>query len=90
MITLGLDEEVSISLLSSFVHKTKDVELRDVVPVAGSRLMRLIGARVQAAKGDVDGTLTLTFDDGQILECLDDSDQYESYQIRNGTNETVV
>lgn len=50
-------------------------------PVESSELMALIGKKVRAAAGSVDGTLTLTFENGGTVVCLDDSDGYESYTV---------
>lgn len=50
-------------------------------PIVRSDLMRLLGARVTAATGNVEGTLTLEFDGGGIIRCYDDSKAAESYHI---------
>src|SRR5450631_2280119 len=40
-------------------------------PVQVSNLMELLEHSVIAASGEKDGTLTLTFDNGDVLQCFD-------------------
>ena len=42
------------------------------------------------AFGDDEGTLTMEFDDGQILQCLEARSPYESYQIIQGDHQIIV
>ena len=91
-IHLTFDREVTITLLSSFVekHGLNEMSRRETVPVLSSGLMRLIGQKVSSASSESDGTLTLEFEDGNTLICLDDSPSYESYSIRVGDKEIIV
>jgi Family of unknown function (DUF6188) len=52
--------------------------------------MLLLGHVVQRASVSEDGTLTLFFDNHHVLSVYDTSDQYESYQIRRGTQVIIV
>jgi hypothetical protein len=85
-------DAVSITLTGSFVHRRTidDPGETQTVPVASSSLMTLTGKQVREARATPDGTLTLTFDDGQVLVCLDESGPYESYEIQNGSVTTYV
>jgi hypothetical protein len=85
------DDDVYVSLRGPFVHKRgpEANEEPQSVPVRSSGLMSISGRQVTSAGATTDGTLTLTFDDGQVLICLDDGG-YESYEIRNGADRTFV
>ncbi len=76
-------DEITIALESSFLLQARpgDAGTKQTSPVTSAEVMRLIGKNVTAAKSKRDGTLTLTFEDGAILQFLDESPQYESYQI---------
>ncbi len=50
-------------------------------PAVQSALLRLLHHTIVKAFGDDEGTLTMEFDDGQILQCLEARSPYESYQI---------
>jgi Family of unknown function (DUF6188) len=59
-------------------------------PVESSSLMALIGKRVVSASGDADGTLTLQFENGGKIICIDESKNYESYTLIIGGREIIV
>ena len=42
------------------------------------------------AFGDDEGTLTMEFDDGHVLRCLDDQPGYEAYEIKMGDESIIV
>ncbi|MBI4232313.1 hypothetical protein HY605_03715 [Candidatus Peregrinibacteria bacterium] len=93
IIHFRFDDELSISLESSFKHRmSRDQKEREViqVPVSDSHLMRLTGKVVVSAKVECPGTLTLEFEDGQVLSCIEDSSLYESYQITYGEKWVIV
>jgi len=85
-------ENISITLMSSFIHRidSNKTEGRHTVPVTESGLMALIGKSVSSASADRDGTLILLFENGDSLTFLDDSKQYESYSIQLGGERTIV
>ncbi len=91
-IHLCFDPDLSITLMSSYEHyiAADQSPIVGVVPVDESTLMRLIGRRVVSAVAAAGGVLVLHFEDTQILKCLDDSPQYESYRITFRGVETVV
>lgn len=60
------------------------------VPALQSNLMQLLGHSTTKAFGDDKGTLTLEFEDGQILQFLDDKPMYESYHIIEGDHRIAV
>ena len=64
--------------------------LRDVLPVAKSFLMCLVGNRVSAAKRTERGGLTLAFENGGFVSVDDDSPQYECFSIATPDGEIFV
>jgi hypothetical protein len=87
---------IQITLMSSFQHQQKtDVDYFRVgvmqsCPVTHSTLMSLLEQTVTEAVGDREGTLTLTFADGQVLRCFEDNKAYEQYSFTAGTHEYIV
>lgn len=60
-------------------------------PISGSAAaLTLLGLAVAGATVIGPGTLRVTFDDGSVLELLDSSDSYESYQLSLGDRLIVV
>ena len=53
-------------------------------------LVAIVALRVASAVGTPNGTLTLTFKGGGVLEVHDSEKHYESYQIRYGDKIIVV
>jgi hypothetical protein len=60
------------------------------IPATDSGAIRLLGFTITAGEAHPDGTLTLVFDDGSVLQFLDSGPQYESYQIKLGDREIIV
>jgi hypothetical protein len=60
------------------------------LPVSESRLTRLLGTTIVAGSVEGAGNLVLQFSNRHTLRCVEDSDQYESYQLRIGTTEIIV
>lgn len=87
---LAFADDASITLESAFVLRSDQGAERQAPPIKSSRLMGLIGQRVRSSHAQPDGTLTLEFEGGDGLDCLDDSKEYESYQIRINGREFVV
>ena len=90
---LSFEERVSITIESSFSHSSSEnsgcSELMRVPP-SESRLMQLVGKRIEHAQGDEDGTLTLRFSNDHILVCHDDLPMYEAYRMTFGDEEIIV
>ncbi|KRB75116.1 hypothetical protein ASE01_17305 [Nocardioides sp. Root190] len=53
-------------------------------------LLPLLGHAVVFASVPTDGTIRLEFDDGSVIEVLDSSARYESYQVSIGDRLLVV
>ena len=71
---------------------TSEVKVVDfpAAPAVYSELLKLLHHTTVHVFGDNEGTLTLEFDDGQILQCLDDNPAYEAYEIRLGGELIIV
>lgn len=91
-IYLHFDNKVSIRIESALLHEEQEGSRRrySEMPVLESNLMVLLGRYVVSASGNEAGTLTLQFDNGHKLHCLDDSKQYESYTITYSEGEIIV
>ena len=51
--------------------------------------MVLLGHSILKAFGDDEGTLTIEFDNGRVLQCFDQP-AYEAYHIIQGEDEIIV
>jgi hypothetical protein len=82
----------TITLQSSYVFRaTEDADAeQQEVPVSSSGVMQLVGLDVIGTSSRTDGTLRLDFEDGASIDFLDDTSQYEAYQIRFGDRFIVV
>jgi len=91
-IHLAFDDEVSITVESSFAHDLGQTgpPTVETVPVRESRLMQLVERTVVRAEARDRGTLVLYFDNGQTFFCFDDLPQYESYSITLGDRQIIV
>lgn len=89
---LMFDEDLSITIESSYAHQVDndDQGRKEEVPAQHSTLMSLIENTVKSAEDGGNGTLVLRFKDEQVLQCFDDSPQYESYRITNRGKDTFV
>jgi hypothetical protein len=93
-IQFGFDQDVMICVHSQFGY----FDGRDEwvwTPVPGTaqiaaRTVALLGATIESFQGDEDGTLKLTFSNGQRLTILDNSKEYESYDIIRPGSTIVV
>ena len=89
---LVLDPDVQITIVGAFslqVNAHMPLVLSSP-PVDSSAIMALIGKRVSSAIGSRDGTLTLKFENGGTIFCLDDSEEYEAYTIQAHGKTIVV
>lgn len=59
-------------------------------PILETNLTKLLEHSVSRASGDKDGTLTMVFDNGHVLKCLDTSPNYEAYKIKHGDRTIIV
>lgn len=87
-------ESVSLSVQSHIEHISEGVETEwdgdENKPLAAASLLRLIGSSVTSVQGDSDGTLTLRFANGDLLQVFDDNEHYESYQINPGDGKNII
>lgn len=84
-VQFGFDENVRISVESYFSYSDGQEEwIWRPEPGASqiaARTVALLGATIQSFEAHEDGTLTLAFCGGQRLTILDNSKEYESYEI---------
>jgi hypothetical protein len=92
-VSLRFGGDISITIESSFSHQQDSSESSGQVvnvPVSESDLMQLLGQSVAEVSASRDGTLVLTFTNGHVFKCFDDSRQFESYHIKRGAIEIHV
>lgn len=93
-IVFGLDEEVRISVYSEFNYfDGRDEWTWKAEPAAAqvaARTVSLLGSSIASFEGRIDGTLSLTFSNGQRLTLLDSSKEFDSYDITRPGQTIVV
>ncbi len=92
-VAFAFDKGVSVTVESSLQHQyeaNNDSVVVQNVPINESRLMQLLSKTVAEVKGDEKGTLTILFNDGQVLKVFDDQPQFESYLMNDGKHEIIV
>jgi hypothetical protein len=62
----------------------------ETVPIQESRLTQLIGTSVTGTDVDGRGTFVLSFSNGHVLHVIEDTEQYECYQLRIGAETIIV
>ena len=82
----------SISIEGDYVVTTSG---REPIVVSEARagavgLLSLLSRTVARASVPTDGTVRIDFDDGSVVEVLDSSTRYESYQVNLGDRLLVV
>lgn len=89
---LHFTDDVSITVMSSIgLPSPGAVNYRYVdFTQAATPLLALLNLEVVGSKGSEDGTLTLEFSGGKFLYVYDDSQNYESYIMKYGSEEIVV
>lgn len=89
---LNFDGDVSVTVTSSVgcVTSGGSIQRCDDFRQVAPTLVALLNQSVRSAEGDEAGTLTIRFDGGGMLSIYDDSEEYESYTIKNGTRLIVV
>jgi len=90
-VIFAFDEDVSISVEGAFTYsdRARETVWKPTSPDAAASAVVLLGTKVEQAKGEENGTLTLTFSNGGCLTIPDSSREYESYQITR-PGETIV
>lgn len=88
----NLHPDISV-MIASILRVTTDAgvaEAFDDARSAGIAVLPLLGHEIKDATAVPEGTLRLIWDDGTIVEIIDDSKEYESYTIRHGEDLIVV
>ena len=86
------DAQCRISIEGNYVVTPLGLEsaaFSDAVAGAGA-LLPLLGHTVVLASVPTDGTVRVGFDAGTVVEVLDSSAQYESYQVNLGERLLIV
>lgn len=91
-VILNFDQEVSIMVASNLRLTPPQGEAFEVEDAreAGASLLPLLGRSVTDVLGTSDGTLSLTWDVGHLVEILDTWKEFESYTVRHGQSLLVV
>ena len=93
-ISFRFDEDVAISVEGGFNYFDGQAEwiwkLEPGSPQIASRTVALLGATIESFVGHEDGTLRLDFSNGHRLTVLDNSKEYESYDITRPGHTIVV
>lgn len=86
------DRDAIISVEGEFQYSSESnsSHWHQGTPEAAAPVLRLLGSSVQKVGGREDGTLELTFSNGDRLVVKDNSEQYESYTISGGPLGTIV
>ena len=84
----------AISVWSRFAYYDSRTRIETVWsegnPEAASPALRLVTATINGVKWSTNGTLELTFSNGDRLTIFDDDPQHEAYSISNGQNPLIV
>jgi hypothetical protein len=89
---LHFENHLLITVVGAFRHIMAGEVVGDPgrFPLSESRLMRLLTHEVKEIQGQTDGTLHLTFSNGDTLVIFGDNGPYESYHIKHGDKEFTV
>ena len=91
-VIFNFDGCISVTVMSQLECHFADGarEVYEDFRAAAALIVKFIGTDVKTARGNQLGTLTLEFEGGGSLSIFDDSDQFESYTIKNGNKLIVV
>lgn len=90
-VQLHFHGRIALSIESTYrVGTDADAKTFADPPDGAMALIALLGETVAAAIPVGDGTLRLAFGGGSVVEVLDSSDEFESYQITHGADVFVV
>ena len=87
---LTMEGACCVSIRQSATAQGQSAIHRLRVPAFVPEILSLIEQKVSTAEGTRDGTLTLRFEKGDLLQVLDDSPAYESYRILRGGVAVIV
>ncbi len=90
-IILSFDPNLSVLLTSSIscISASGDVRRYKSLKESSTDLVKMLGFSTKYATGNEAGTLTVKFENEEAIEIYDDSDQFESFIIKNGA-EVIV
>jgi hypothetical protein len=90
-ISLHFGDHVMITVEGALTYQSVSGVVQKLSPpVVETNIMQLVGRELVRVVGSPGGTLSLTFDNGHIVECLDTSADYESYRISFGGQMIIV
>jgi len=91
-VIFAFDEDVTISVEGQFEYadKASSSEWRPGSSQVAASAVSLLGTTVESVHGQADGTLKMTFSNGDRLVIRDVSSEYESYQITRPGQTIVV
>jgi uncharacterized protein DUF6188 len=91
-VQFNFDQNVGVSVEGEFqyIFEGKPFRWTPGSPESAAAVLRLLGSSVEELMATEDGTLTLTFTNGDSLIVKDSSAQYESYTISGGPNGLIV
>lgn len=91
-ISLSFEENISITIMGSFVYKGSHDEIGEVQtpPASSSGLTSLINQPVRNAEIIDKSNLVFYFENGQSVHILNDCKEYESYIIKINEDEIIV
>ena len=88
----GVQDLLSLTVEGRIEHRCKESVTEWEVannPLSAASLLGLVGKSVVSVHGDPDGTLTLTFSNGDIVTVFD-QEGYQAYRIWNGDEQIIV
>jgi hypothetical protein len=91
-VNLHFDEGLLFTIESGYIYEVPKLGSVDEVleiPVRSSNIMRILGVAIVDALARSDGTLVVTFENGNKLTLFDPNAQYESYRI-DYNNLTII
>ena len=92
-IVLVFEADLRITIGGAYAHEIPGeapILKRADMSTAESRLMGLAGKRVTQASSADRKTLVLEFEDGRVVKCIGDCDEYECYHIVEAGTEIIV
>lgn len=92
MVRFSFGSTVTVTVHRMLVHESPEGWTDEAtVPLATSRLMKLVGHTVTEAAAPDSCRVRLVFDNGHVLTFVDDTpDQYESFHIETETKHWIV
>lgn len=92
-VNFHFDGGLHITVESAYAHRvpeSRETEEIKEIPVSSSDIMQLVGCSIAQVSANVDGTLSLTFENDHRLLFFDTSRQYESYKIDYNEKTIIV